>query len=119
MLEDWRERLRKVDEDPFGDVPTREICKKQLDELLPSGDAEAAGVIHGAVEEFAQELAGVIRRFLRVKDWQDTERIVVGGGFRESRIGELAIARAAVILKADGHRHRPRADPAPSRTRRA
>ena len=38
----------------------------------------------------------VIRRFLRLKDWKDTERIVVGGGLRQSRIGELAIGRTAV-----------------------
>ena len=48
-----------------------------------------------------QELALVIRRFLKLKAWRDTERIVVGGGFRASRVGELAIGRAAVILKAD------------------
>ena len=44
----------------------------------------------------------MIRRFLRLKGWRDTERIAVGGGLRESRIGELAIGRAAVILKAAG-----------------
>jgi predicted NBD/HSP70 family sugar kinase len=44
----------------------------------------------------------VIRRFLRLKDWKDTERIVIGGGMRQSRVGELAIGRAAVILKAAG-----------------
>ena len=103
-LEDWREKLRKIGEDPLGDVATKDLSKKQLDAVLLGGDTEAAALIHGAVEEFAQELAGVIRRFLRVKDWQDTETIVAGGGFKESRVGELAIARAAVILKADGHR---------------
>ena len=40
------------------------------------------------------------QRFLRQKAWRDTERIV-GGGLRDSRIGELAIGRATVILKAD------------------
>ena len=30
------------------------------------------------------------------------ERIVVGGGFRDSRLGELAIARTEIILKAEG-----------------
>jgi predicted NBD/HSP70 family sugar kinase len=44
----------------------------------------------------------VLRRFLKAKAWAGTERIVMGGGFRESRIGELAIARAGLILKADG-----------------
>ena len=59
-------------------------------------------MIQSAIEEYAQELALVMRRFLKVKAWAGTERIVMGGGFRESRIGELAIARAGLILKADG-----------------
>jgi predicted NBD/HSP70 family sugar kinase len=33
--------------------------------------------------------------------WADPYRIVVGGGFRESRVGELAIARTGIILKAE------------------
>ena len=102
IIEDWRERLRKVADDPLGDKPTREISKRKLDELLQKGDPEVAGMIHGVIEEFAQELAGVVRRFLRVKGWQDTQRVVVGGGFRESRIGELSIGRASVILKGAG-----------------
>jgi predicted NBD/HSP70 family sugar kinase len=101
-LEDWRERLRKIDADPFGDVPTEELNKKQIDEIFAGGDSEAAALIHGVIEEFAQELAGVIRRFLRAKGWQGTEHIVVGGGFKQSRVGELSIARASVLLKADG-----------------
>jgi predicted NBD/HSP70 family sugar kinase len=103
ILDDWRDRIRKVGEDPLGDAPSDEISKKQLDKLLADGDAEAAGVIHGAIEEFSQEFAAVVRRFLRLKCWKDAERIVVGGGLRRSRIGELAIGRTAVILKADGH----------------
>ena len=43
----------------------------------------------------------MIRRYLKLKDWQGTERLVVGGGFRASRVGEVAIGRTAVILKAD------------------
>ena len=58
--------------------------------------------MQSAVEEFAQQLAKVIRRFLKAKPWRDTECIVIGGGFRASRVGELAIGRSAVILKADG-----------------
>jgi predicted NBD/HSP70 family sugar kinase len=102
MLDDWRERVRKAGDDPFGETPTEEISKKQLDKVLAQGDAEAAGIIQGAIEEFSQEFAQVIRRFLRVKAWKDTQRIVVGGGLRQSRIGELAIGRTAVILKANG-----------------
>ena len=103
ILDDLRERVRQVGEDPLGETPSEEITKKQLDKLLTEGDSEAAGIVHGVVEEFAQEFAAVVRRFLRLKDWKGTERIVVGGGLRESRIGELAIGRTAVILKSNGH----------------
>mgnify|MGYP003352537577 CR=1 FL=1 len=63
----------------------------------------ASAVVHSAIEEFAQELAYVTRRFLKSKAWAGTERIVVGGGFRQSRVGELAIARTDILLKAEGH----------------
>ncbi len=104
ILEDGRERVRQVDdEDPIGDVPSRDVRKKTLDKLLVEGDPEAAGVVLGTVETFAQEFATVIRRFLRLKEWRDTQRIVVGGGLRASRVGELAIGRTAVLLKGSGH----------------
>jgi predicted NBD/HSP70 family sugar kinase len=102
ILEDWRERLRENGEDPVGDEPSDSISKKKLDKMLLEGDPEAAGVVQAAIEEFAQELATVVRRFLRLKAWRDTERIVVGGGLRDSRVGELAMGRAGVILKAAG-----------------
>ena len=102
ILEDTRERVRKNGDDPLGDEPSEEISKKQLDKLLSEGDAEAAGVVHGAIEEFAQEFSQVIRRFMRLKHWKEVERIAVGGGLRQSRVGELAIGRAAVILKTSG-----------------
>jgi hypothetical protein len=59
-------------------------------------------VVHSAVEDFAQRLAHVTRRLLKTKAWDKTERIVVGGGFRNSRLGELAIARTEIMLKAEG-----------------
>lgn len=102
IIENWRKPLRKAGADPFGDKPTDDLSKKQLDELLAKGESEAAGVVHGAIEDFSQGLAIVIRRFLKLKGWKNTERIVVGGGFRASRVGELVIGRTAVILKADG-----------------
>jgi predicted NBD/HSP70 family sugar kinase len=102
IFDDWRERMRKAGDDPFGDTPTEEISKKQLDKVLTAGDPEAAGVVQGAIEEFANEFAAVIRRFMRLKEWKNTERVVIGGGLRQSRIGELAIGRTAVLLKADG-----------------
>jgi predicted NBD/HSP70 family sugar kinase len=101
IIENWRKPLRKAGEDPFGDEPTEALSKKMLDDLLSKGDAEAAGVLQGAIEDFSQQLAVIIRRFLKLKSWAKTERIVIGGGFRASRIGELVIGRTAVILKAD------------------
>jgi hypothetical protein len=100
-LEEWRKRLAKLDADPLGEAKTQDLSKKQLDELMAGGDAEAAALIHGAMEDFAGELAGVIRRYRRTKGWKNVERIAAGGGFRESRVGELAIARAGALLKAD------------------
>jgi hypothetical protein len=101
IIENWRKPLRKAGKDPFGDEPSEQLSKKKLDGLLTEGDLEAAGIVQGAIEDFAQELVLVIRRFLKLKAWRDTERIVIGGGFRAARVGELAIGRASVILKAD------------------
>lgn len=101
ILDRWRKPLRKSGEDPFGDEPSDEISKKTLDAMLVGEDVEASAIVHSAIEEFAQELAFVTRRFLKTKAWAKTERIVVGGGFRESRLGELAIARTEIILKSE------------------
>jgi hypothetical protein len=99
IFDRWRKPLRKSGEDPFGDEPSEKINKKTLDAILVGDDTEATAIVHSAIEEFAQELAYVTRRFLKTKAWAGTERIVVGGGFRDSRLGELAIARADIILK--------------------
>ncbi|MGN6114306.1 MAG: ROK family protein, partial [Nitrobacter sp.] len=104
ILENFRKALRKSGADPFGDKSSDQIGKQTLDDMLAGEDAEASAIIHSAIEEFAQELAHVTRRFLKTKAWADTERIVVGGGFRKSRVGEIAIARADLILKSEGHK---------------
>ena len=101
ILDRWRKPLRKSGEDPFGKEPSENISKKVLDAILVGEDTEASAVVHSAIEDFAQELAYVTRRFLKTKAWDKTERIVVGGGFRDSRLGELAIARTAIILKGE------------------
>lgn len=104
LLDDHRDAIKSVDdEDPLGKEPSKEISKRKLDKVLTEGDSLAAGVILSAIEAFAQELATVTGRFLKLKRWKDTQRIIVGGGLRQSRIGELAIGRAAVIVKSSGH----------------
>ena len=101
FIEAWRKPMREIGHDPLGDEPSSKIAKKKLDALLAGGDPEAAGVVQSAIESFAQELAVVLRRFVKLKGWKDAERIVIGGGFVGGRVGELAIGRAFVLLKLD------------------
>jgi predicted NBD/HSP70 family sugar kinase len=102
ILDTLRKPLKKNGDDPLGDKSAEDISKSTLDEALVGDDIHASALVHGAIEEFAQELAHVTQRFLKTKAWADTERIVVGGGFRQSRVGELAIARTDIILKTGG-----------------
>jgi predicted NBD/HSP70 family sugar kinase len=101
ILDGLRKPLKKNGDDPLGKKATDEIPKSDLDAVLVGDDVAAAALVHGAIEEFARELAYVTGRFLKTKAWADTERIVVGGGFRQSRVGEIAIARTDIILKAE------------------
>ena len=82
-------------------MPSSKLAKKKLDALLAKGEPESAGVIQSAIESFAQEFAGVVGRFVKLNQWKDAEHIVVGGGFSGSRVGELSIGRASIILKAE------------------
>ncbi len=102
LLDDVRDRLAAHGEDPLGSKPSAEMSKAEMDRLLKDGEPSVAGVIHTAVEDFAQEFASVLRRFMKLEPWQGTQRIVVGGGLRDSRVGELAIGRTHVLLRADG-----------------
>jgi hypothetical protein len=61
------------------------LKKKKLEGAI-DGDPVAAGLVHSAVEELAQERTSVIHRFLRLKTWHDTQSIVVGGGLRASQL---------------------------------
>src|SRR6195256_909495 len=101
ILDTLRKPLKKNGDDPLGSKAAEDIGKGELDAALVGDDIHAAALVHGAIEEFAQELAYVTGRFLKTKAWADTERVVVGGGFRQGRVGELAIARTDIILKAE------------------
>lgn len=99
MLDVWRKRCRdKGRADPFGELPSARLSKKTLDRALRGRAATEAGdLLRGAIEEFAVELTVVIERFMRQKAWSGVQRIVVGGGFPESEVGELAILQAAAL----------------------
>ncbi|WP_035715356.1 ROK family protein [Azorhizobium doebereinerae] len=101
FVRDWRVKLRELGKDPFEEDLDARISKKKLDKFLAEGDADGAAVVQGAIEDFAHNLADVVQRFLAQKAWDGVSRIVVGGGLSEARVGELAIARAAALLRAD------------------
>ena len=101
-LDEWRKRVRKGGSDPLGDAPTKDFTSGQIDKFLKGDDKEAAAMVIGAIDEFAADLAHVLQRFLKEDSWKNTERIVVGGGMKESEFGELAIARAMILMKAEG-----------------
>jgi hypothetical protein len=101
FLEEWRKPLREAGHDPFGEESSTAVSKKRLDEVLVGGDSEAAAVVQSAIESFAQELTYVTQRFLKLKEWKEAERLVIGGGFAGSRVGELAIGRTSVLLKTE------------------
>jgi len=100
LIDSLRAALRDSGDDPLPgiDVPQR----KKLEKLLVEGDLRGAGMVLAAVERFALALAGIIKRFMKTPEWKDTERIVIGGGFRAGRIGELVIGRTEVQLAEEG-----------------
>ena len=101
-IEAWRKRVRKGGPDPLGDVPTDDLSKKEVDALIKEDETEAASLVLAAIDDFATNLADILARYLKEEAWKGTERIVVGGGFKDSRAGLMAIARAQIRLRADG-----------------
>src|SRR5262249_49087337 len=85
ILDRWRKAMRKHGEDPFGDKSTDDISRSTIEKVLTGDDAEAAALVHSAIEDFAQELAYVSQRFLKTKAWADTQCIVIGGGVPKER----------------------------------
>ncbi|UVC10151.1 ROK family protein [Rhizobium sp. TH2] len=102
-LDEARKAIRKGGDDPLGEKPTRELSKKDIDALMQGDDKEAAAVIMGAIDEFAGELATVLTKYLKQDAWKNTGRVAIGGGFKHSVVGEMAIARAGVLVKSAGH----------------
>ena len=103
LLERWRKRKRRNGRDPLGKADSKDISKTELD-LAVHGKAasEATDVVHGAIEEFAVELVHVIRRYLRQGPWRVVQRIVIGGGFPGSGVGERGVLQAAAMLHNEG-----------------
>lgn len=101
-IETWRKRARKGGEDPLGELETDTLSKKEIDRLLANQETEAATLLRAAVDDFAAELSSILMRYLEEDTWAGVERIAVGGGFRDSKAGLMAIARTQLLLKAEG-----------------
>jgi hypothetical protein len=99
LIDKWRAVL-DADDDPFG-KPSKKVGKRAMDEALAVDDLAALGVAESVAEEFAQTLKDIIVRFLKAPGWRGTQRIAVGGGVRSTRIGARAVARAALLLRAE------------------
>lgn len=103
ILDRWRKVLQDAGvEDSLGAKRAEDLSKKKLDQILNDGDVHTAAVLHSALEDFAQALVYVVRRFMRTKGWKDTEAIVIGGGFSNARAAQIAMARAELLLRDDG-----------------
>ncbi|HEY9213830.1 MAG TPA: ROK family protein [Ancylobacter sp.] len=100
ILDRWRELANAQDHPIVGDAATKELSKKTLDEAFADGTPQEQALILSAVEDYAGELVTVIKRFMRSKEWRDTERIAIGGGLKSGRFTEIAIARAELLLRA-------------------
>lgn len=98
MVDRWRKVFTSIHgKDPLGAKSSTELGKKRLDALYARGGA-AAAVIHSACEDYAVQLADVVQRFLKHRSWRGVQRIVVGGGFKQSIVGEQAVRRASELL---------------------
>jgi hypothetical protein len=98
VLEQWRAKARKSGVDPLGHVDDPRLSKSRLDRLWKAG-GEAGALIDSAADEFAHHFADVIKLFLQQDGWKSVKRIVVGGGFRDSKVGRHTLRHTGVLLR--------------------
>jgi predicted NBD/HSP70 family sugar kinase len=99
LLDGLRKESAKRGKDPFGETPSAEIRKGEWAKQHANGDSEAHTIISMAIEKFSASLFDVIQRYRASDDeWKKVQRITVGGGFSEGRIGELIVARVQKLL---------------------
>lgn len=101
-LHAWRKILRNHADDPLGKSLSDEPSKKKIDALLDGKDMAGMALAMSAAEDFSRDFAEIVKKFLSFKGWEKTERIVIGGGFSDSKVGQLAIARTTMLLRAEG-----------------
>lgn len=96
------------------ELAAEEMSDKDLDRLLESERPAIRGLVRETADRFGERLAAVVLRFLDWDYWRGTERVVIGGGLSETRIGHLAISAAdgAVQAAAPGVEVKPIHHPA-------
>jgi hypothetical protein len=98
ILEAWRRLFAEMNgKDPLGKRDTPAIAKKKLDVLL-ADKGPAAATIQAALHDYADQLAYVIERFLHQPSWKGVQRVVMGGGMKQSELGARAIKLAGKRL---------------------
>lgn len=101
MLEAWSRLFGTIHgKHPLG-MPAEDLNKKQLDKLL-AAKGPAAAAIASAMEDYAHQLAHVVRQFLKHRTWKGVQRVIVGGGFKQSAVGKRAVKRATKLLWEQG-----------------
>ena len=68
LVKDLRGALSEGGGDPIENEPA-ELTRRRIDKLLKEGDAPSVGVIVSAVEQFAQNLARVVKALCKLKNW--------------------------------------------------
>jgi hypothetical protein len=101
LIDARRRRLRAAGGDPFGDSPTSALTRRRLDTLLAAGDPGVAEFLDGVIDDFATDVARVLRCFIRLDGWTKLRRIVIGGGFAGSQACRMMIPRVAGMLRAE------------------
>jgi predicted NBD/HSP70 family sugar kinase len=104
LIADLRAALAQGAGDPIADEPET-LARSRIDKILKEGDSSQAGVILSVVEKFASNIAQVVAHLYKLRHWRKVERILVGGGFRGSRVGEFAIGRAQVLVREQVDEH--------------
>jgi len=98
-LHDFQEGMERSGESAWGERDLDELSNEDLDRILQADDGDEAHTVALAVADFAERLAYVIERFRKQPAWRGVERVGIGGGFKESAVGRLAIRQAARRLE--------------------
>ena len=108
VLRDFLGKADAAREPALHGIELETVSNEELDALFQGSltgspaKTPARHVLAMAIDEFSARLTYVIGRFAQHPSWQGVERVVIGGGFKESVIGRMAIRWAAQRVMNDG-----------------